>query len=90
MNGNIATPPASTQVEVSAVLEETGETLTCEFTINHPSGTADGMIVATALNQFKQVGGILKDSEGGLDYYMASKFKMPFKLRTKKILMIGV
>ena len=89
MNGNIATPPASTQVEVSAVLEETGETITCEFKIDHPSGFPEAGIIATALSQFKQVGGILKDSEGGLDYYMASKFKMPFKLRTKKILMIG-
>ena len=89
MNGNIATPPAVTKVEVSAVLEGTEEIVSCEFDISHPSGTQEAIILATALNQFRQVGGILKDNEGGLDYYMASKFKMPFKLRTKKILMIG-
>lgn len=90
MNQQIVTPPASTVVEVSGVLEETGETLTTDISIGHPSGIAEGQILAAAWQQFKQLGGILKDVPGvGMTFYMASKFKAPFTFTTKKIMMVG-
>ena len=85
----IATPPASSTVEVSAQLLDSDEIVSCEIPVQHQSGAPEGLILAGAFQRLGQLGGILKDGEGGMDFYALSKLKAPVKLRIKKILMIG-
>jgi hypothetical protein len=89
MNGNIATPPTTSAVEVSAEVIDSSEIVSCEIPVQHQSGAPDGLILASAFSRLMQLGGILRDGEGGMDFYAISKLKAPVKLRVKKILMIG-
>ena len=42
MNGNIATPPTSSTVEVSAQLLDSDEIVSCDIPVQHQSGAPDG------------------------------------------------
>ena len=81
--------PGITQstVTVSGILEADGKEYSQDLEIPHKLGTADGVVVGTAYKLFSQMGGMMIDSEGGLDLYPASKFKAPFKFRLKSIVL---
>jgi len=87
MNGNnLAVPAKQTVVAVSATAED-GTVYSQDFPVSHPSNWNDGMIIGAALQMFRQSGGILMDNEGGVDFYMAIKFKNPVQFRIKNIVL---
>jgi hypothetical protein len=89
METQIATPPKTTMVEVSGVLEN-GEKIVQIYPIQHPSGWSTQQIVMAAFGMLKQVGGILVDTDGsGLDFYLGSKFSGPMHIEIKNVALIG-
>ena len=83
----IAASVSQSIVTVSAILDSDGQEYSQDLTIPHKAGTADSVIVGTAYRLFAQMGGLLLDSEGGLDFYDARAFRAPFKFRLKSIVL---
>lgn len=85
MSEGVAVGMTEHTVEISGVLHD-GTQITKEVVIPHKAGLADAKIIAGGYNILQQMGGLLIDSEGGLDFYPASLFKSPFKIRLKHII----
>jgi len=83
--GTVAVGQTQTTVAITGILHD-GTELTKDIMIPHKAGLPDANILAGGYNILQQMGGLLMDTEGGLDFYPASQFKGPFKLRLKHII----
>ena len=89
MDGRIAMPTKLTCVVASGKTED-NKTISQDVPIPHQDGVKPPQILFAAIETIKKIGGLLIDTpDGGVDFYIATKFVGPIHFEIKKITLAG-
>jgi len=87
--GRVQVPVVVTNVEASArLVSASNEIVKIEIPVQHGKGQQEGIILAQALQIFRQLGGFVVDATGNLEFYPITAFIPPFKFEIKRVSLI--